>query len=71
MEWGCYEVELDGAATRRLLCSVLHDDDWQDEPVEVLHLEAAPGGRSSVLPLADLVDLLDDGLRYSVLADVY
>ena len=71
VEWGCYEVELDGAATKRLLSSVLHDDAWHNDPVEVLHLEAASGGDRSELALADVLDLLDDALRYSVLADVY
>ena len=67
IEWGSYEVELDGGATRRLLCSVLGDDDWRGEPVEVMRGEV----RGSTLALGDVLDLLDDALRYSVLADVY
>jgi hypothetical protein len=67
VEWGSYEVELDGGATRRLLCSVLGDDDWREEPVEVVR--GAVGG--ATLALGDVLDLLDDALRYSVLADVY
>jgi len=67
VEWGSYEVELDGGATRRLLCSVLGDDDWREEPVEVVRGAI----RGSTLALGDVVDLLDDALRYSVLADVY
>jgi hypothetical protein len=81
VEWGSYEVELDGAATRRLLRSVLHDDEWRHETVEVLRLEPGAGPplparpddvrEGAVLDLGDLLDLLDDRRRYSVLADVY
>ena len=67
VEWGSYEVELDGGATRRLLCSVLGDDEWRGDPVEVMRGEV----RGSTLALGDVLDLLDDALRYSVLADVY
>jgi hypothetical protein len=67
VEWGCYEVELDGGAARRLLCSVLGDDDWRREPVEVVRGDV----RGSRLALGDVLELLDDTRRYSVLADVY
>src|SRR5438105_14035420 len=37
VEWGTYEVVLDGASTRRLLCAVLDDATWGHEPVELVH----------------------------------
>jgi hypothetical protein len=67
VEWGSYEVELDGGAARRLLCSVLGDDDWRADPAEVVRGEV----RGSTLALGEVVELLDDAVRYSVLADVY
>ncbi|HEX9547346.1 MAG TPA: DnaJ domain-containing protein [Acidimicrobiales bacterium] len=81
VEWGCYEVVLDGAATRRLICSVLPDVDWHGDLAEVLQLEAdldaepLPVPRNAVpgssIELGALLTLLDDGRWYSVLADVY
>ncbi len=76
VEWGSYEAVLDGAAVRRLLQSVLPDQGWQRQPVEVVAhsgdaLPMLAGRRSSVIALAAAVELLDDGRRYSVLADVY
>lgn len=81
VEWGCYQVILDGAATRRLLSSVLPGGGWESERVEVLELEAGPeAGRlparpeqvpGRAVPLSALVELLDDARWYSVLADVY
>jgi hypothetical protein len=67
VEWGSYEVELDGTAARRLLCSVLGDDEWRREPAEVVRGDV----RRSTLALGDVLELIDDAARYSVLADVY
>ena len=80
VEWGSYEAVLDGAATRRLLSSVLPDQGWYRQPVElvahsgdlrpaVVARAGSPAG--SVIPLATALELLEDGRRYSVLADVY
>ena len=79
VDWGSYQVVLDGAAARRLLSSVLVDHRWHRQPVElVAHSGEAPGAvvarvgpAGSVIALATVVELLDDGRRYSVLADVY
>jgi len=79
VEWGSYEAVLDGAAARRLLTSVLPDQGWQRQPVELVahsgDLRPAVvtrlGTPGSVIALATALDLLEDGRRYSVLADVY
>jgi hypothetical protein len=84
VEWGCYQVILDGAATRRLLDSVLPEGPWKESPVEVLELNAdvadvmarrLPARQDAVpgtaVPLGTLIELLDDTRWYSVLADVY
>ena len=76
VEWGSYEAVLDGAATRRLLTSVLPDLAWQRQPVEIVshtgEVRPVPAGRSgSVVALATVPDLLEDSRWYSVLADVY
>jgi hypothetical protein len=81
VEWGCYEVVLDGAATRRLIGSVLPDVDWHNDLAQILQLEAdldaqplpvpSDGVAQSTIQLGALLTLLDDGRWYSVLADVY
>jgi len=76
VEWGSYEAVLDGAATRRLLTSVLPDAGWHRQPVEIVahtgdRRLARVGPGSSVVALATVLDLLDDRRQYSVLADVY
>lgn len=79
VEWGSYEAVLDGAATRRLLTSVLPDEGWHRQPVElVAHsgelrpaIVARVGSPGSVIALATALELLDDGRWYSVVADVY
>ena len=79
VEWGSYEAVLDGRAARRLLSSVLSDQAWHRQPVElVAHtgdlrpVVAARAGRGgSVIALATVLELLEDERRYSVLADVY
>jgi hypothetical protein len=81
VEWGCYEVVLDGAATRRLIGSVLPDVDWHNDLAQILQLEAdleaqplpvpRDGVARSTIQLGALLTLLDDGRWYSVLADVY
>lgn len=79
VDWGSYEAVLDGAATRRLLTSVLPDPGWQRQPVEIvaysgdLHpaIVARAGPAGSVIALAAVPDLLEDNRHYSVLADVY
>jgi hypothetical protein len=76
VDWGSYEAVLDGAATRRLLASVLPDAGWHRQPVEIVAHSgevrpALVGAGSSVVALAKVLDLLDDGRQYSVLADVY
>ena len=79
VEWGSYEAVLDGAAARRLLASVLPDSGWQRQPVELVShtgdlrpaVVARLGAPGAVIALATAVDLLEDGRRYSVLADVY
>ncbi len=76
VEWGSYEAVLDGAATRRLLTSVLPDRAWHRQPVEIVaHTgdvrPALTGPAGSVVALAKVPDLLEDSHWYSVLADVY
>ena len=79
VEWGSYEAVLDGAEARRLFASVLPDGGWRRQPVElVAHSGQAPravvakvGPAGSVIALATVLELLDEGRRYSVLADVY
>jgi hypothetical protein len=79
VDWGCYEAVLDGAATRRLLTSVLPDLGWQRQLVEIVahtgevrpELAARAGPSGSVIALATVPDLLEDSRWYSVLADVY
>jgi hypothetical protein len=75
VEWGTYEIELDGAATRGLLGAV-PGDDWRQQPVEVIAgsdrlLPARRDDDEHALRLADLVAVLADGNTYSILADVY
>jgi hypothetical protein len=68
LEWGTYEVVLDGAATRRLLRSVLGDGELVD-PVEIqARDDGLPAGPAD---LDAVVDLLDDDGRYELVADVY
>ncbi|MCU1451829.1 MAG: hypothetical protein JWP02_3999 [Acidimicrobiales bacterium] len=70
VEWGTYEVVLDGESTERLLRKVLDDDTWRHEPVEVVdHGAGAP--RSDLIEMGTAVDLLDAGRYYSLVADVY
>ena len=79
VEWGSYEAVLDGAAVRRLLTSVLPEQSWQRQPVELvahtgdLHpaVVARLGAPGSVIALATVLELLDDSRQYSVIADVY
>jgi hypothetical protein len=81
VEWGSYEAVLDGAGARRLLSSVLPDHGWHRQPVElVAHsgdlrpavvAQIGRAGGGCVIALATAVELLEDGRRYSVLADVY
>jgi hypothetical protein len=78
VEWGSYEAVLDGGATRRLLSSVLSDDGWWGQQVEIVQhgtdrrpVVRGAGPTGSVITLAAALELLDDGRRYSVLADVY
>jgi hypothetical protein len=81
VEWGSYEVVLDGAAARRLLTSVLPDVGWQRQRAEIVAhtgelrpavVERLGSPRSgSVVALATVVELLEDDRRYSVVADVY
>jgi hypothetical protein len=79
VEWGSYEAVLDGAAARRLLSSVLPDQGWCRQPVEIVAhsgerrpaVVARVGPGNSVIALATALELLEDGRRYSVLADVY
>ncbi|MGH9247784.1 MAG: J domain-containing protein [Acidimicrobiales bacterium] len=83
VEWGTYEVVLDGAATRRLLSSVLSDNQWPDEKAVVVQAAAevdarlpVPAGTAAAeavraVNLGTVLELLDDRRSYSVLADVY
>jgi hypothetical protein len=81
VEWGSYEAVLDGGAARRLLTSVLPDHTWQRQPVELVPHSGdlrpavvAGVGRTSgasVIALATALELLEDGRRYTVVADVY
>ena len=78
LEWGSYEVVLDGAAARRLLGSVLSIEAWRHQPVEIVQ-HPRPSGRQvvragaedSTIGLGTALELLEDGRRYSVVADVY
>jgi hypothetical protein len=80
VEWGTYEVLLEGAATRRLLRGVLPEDEWGEQPAVVVRLgdqarsalPVRPGqdGRG-VVALRSVLELLDDSSWYRVLADVY
>jgi hypothetical protein len=70
VEWGTYEVILDGTSTSRLLCRVLDDDTWRHEPVEVVNHGAGATGLGHI-EMGTVVDLLDAGRYYSLVADVY
>ena len=70
VEWGTYQVVLDGASTCRLLSAVLDDATWGHEPVELVHHGArAPG--SDRIEMGTAIDLLDAGRYYTLTADVY
>ena len=78
VEWGSYEAVLDGAAARRLLSAVLSMEAWRDQPVEIVpHPDPSgrqvvrAGGQGSTIALGTALELLEDGRRYSVVADVY
>jgi len=78
VEWGSYEAVLEGAAARRLLSSVLSIEAWAQQPVEIVahpthrgrELVRA-GAEGTIIPLSTALELLEDGRRYSVVADVY
>jgi hypothetical protein len=70
VEWGTYEVILDGDSTRRLLRRVLDDDTWSHETVEIVQ-HGAGSARSDSIEMGTAVDLLDPRRYYSLVADVY
>jgi hypothetical protein len=70
VEWGTYEVVLDGTSTERLLRRVLDDETWRHEPVEVVD-HSAGAGRPDLIEMGTAVDLLDARRYYSLVADVY
>jgi|SRR5438552_2254468 len=69
VEWGTYQVVLDGASARRLLRAVLDDEAWCHEPVELVHHPA--DGLADPIELGTALELLDDGRFYSLVADLY
>ena len=69
VEWGTYQVLLDGASTRRLLAKVLSDDTWGHEAAELVH-HPADGGADPI-ELGTVVNRLDDGRYYKLVADLY
>lgn len=81
VEWGTYEVRLDGGAARRLIDGVLPDDDeWlHDDAIVVTsgeneHRLPARGRDEAghlVIDMRTAMSLLDDDTWYTVLADVY
>lgn len=80
VEWGTYSVSLDGAAARRLVCSVLEDDAWRQDRVVVMQVgrgysewmpPTSAEGKSATIELGSLVNLFKDEHWYQVLADVY
>lgn len=77
IDWGGYEVVLDGAAARRLLCSVDAPNGWHDEPAELLGasdhlLPVRQGGpHHAVIELGVVLDQLQDSSHYTVVAEVY
>lgn len=80
IEWGTYMALLEGDATRRLLEGVLPgEDEWRHYPVTVVAIEATPEDTlparlqdaGNTVPLGTLVEMLDDGTWYKVLADAY
>ncbi|MGI8661867.1 MAG: DnaJ domain-containing protein [Acidimicrobiales bacterium] len=82
IEWGAYEVVLDGAATRRLLRSALGDEELQAAveitatadgalPVPYGHRWPGGGGPTGAADLDAVVELLLDDGRYELIADVY
>jgi hypothetical protein len=72
VEWGTYEVVLDGTSTSRLLRRVLEDGTWCHEPVEVVDDGAVAGAeRPALIEMGAAVDMLDARRYYSLVADVY
>jgi hypothetical protein len=78
VEWGSYEIVLDGPTVRGLLGSVLADEGWWRQPVEVVRHTGAPKGalvpatrRGDFIELGTAIELLQDKRRYSVVVDVY
>jgi hypothetical protein len=77
IDWGGYEVVLDGAAARRLLCSVDAPRGWHEEPAELLgasdhQLPVRQGGpHHTVVRLGAVLDQLRDDGHYTVVAEVY
>ncbi len=70
VEWGTYQVVLDGTSTRHLLGAVLDDETWCHESVEMVdHGTRKP--RSRAIELGTAIDLLDAGRYYTITADVY
>ena len=69
VEWGTYQVMLDGASTRRLLDAVLEDETWRHEPVDVVHHPT--DGTVDHIELGTAVELLDEARFYKLVADLY
>ena len=69
VEWGTYQVVLDGASTRRLLGAVLADETWCHEPVDFVHHPA--DGLAEHIELGAAIELLDDERYYTLVADLY
>ena len=71
VEWGTYEIVLDGASTRRLIAAVIADPTWAHEPVQVVHRGAHPDDATELIELGSAADLLDDDRFYTLIVDVY
>src|SRR4051794_21725699 len=70
VEWGTYQVVLDGISMRHLLRRVLHEDTWSHESIEIVH-HGEKAGPPDRIEMGTAVDLLDPGRYYTLTADVY
>lgn len=83
LEWGSYQVELDGKDMVRLLQGVVPEDPGPEEPVSLVAMASSlrerlaqdgeplptPGANGPVVPMRRVLPLIDPDGRYTLIAD--